>query len=105
MQHSPCGRTYEPEMPTASPVTVCPQKLHTFKPTLSYYDKYTANRFYWQERFASSKSRPSFSSRESKRENSSPPDLALGIARFWWDEHFFSNDYQHPKRRTCKTVA
>ena len=50
---------------------------------LSYYDKHNANRFHWQERFAYSSNRLTFSSCECGRVNSSPPGRAYGISGPW----------------------
>jgi hypothetical protein len=64
--------------------------------TLSYYDKYKAKRFHWQETFASSKYRSSFSFAECERTNSSHLAWLMALARYGWGEDFYSNNHQQP---------
>ena len=83
--HSPFGRYGKPDTTLGLTIGARPFSMPSLNHSsiLSYYDKHNANRFHWQERFASSSNRLTFSSRECGRVNSSPPGCAFGISGPW----------------------
>jgi len=95
-QHSPPGHRKEPEAPSVSTGSVHPQIMSAYNIILSYYDKHQAKRFLWQEAFASSKYRSSFSFAECERYNSPHHARLMAFAGFWWGEDFYSNNHQQP---------
>jgi hypothetical protein len=79
-QHSPTGQRDDSDASSVLSPSVYSLILSPCNLILSYYDNHKAKRFHWQEAFASSKYRFSFSFAECERTNSSHLSRLMALA-------------------------